>query len=207
MRSETIDYVIEGRTGDVWITLSGPFTHDQIPTFREKIMSLIADGNRLFVIDLESVTSIDQGVIHLFLLLLNTLQSKSGTMTLIFKNEHVSKAFSHYRNIFTIYPDTELVRRHGIIALLQRQRRILGRKTGLRISRPVALVLFIVVCGWFISLLFIIHLQNRHISEQQKELHELSTWETTSRIELDKLRKRLKPLDDLGILRDTTSVP
>ena len=81
------------------------------------------------------------------------------------------------------------------------------RKTGIRLSRPVAFFLLVVLCGWFLSLVFIIHLQNRHIREQQTELQELTEWETRSRIEIENLRNRLQPLEQLGIVRDTAGSP
>lgn len=54
---------------------------------------------------------------------------------------------------------------------------------------------------------FIIHLQSGYIKTQQSELQKLSQWETTSRMEIDRLRSRLQPLEQLGILRDTVTTP
>lgn len=203
MRSETLDITITHRSGDLWFILSGPFTQEQIPTVREKIQTLIEDGARSFIVVMEGVTYVDQGVPQLFLLLLNTIKGKNGTMKLVFSNNCVSSAFHPYRNLFPIFPDESLLRRGGIVNLFLRQRRFLLRKTGIRISWPVAFFLLIVLCGWFLSLAYIIHLQNRHIREQQSELHELTEWETRSRLEIDNLRSRLRPLEQLGILRDT----
>jgi len=207
MRSETLDYIFEERAGDLWVLLSGPFTSDQIPTFREKMLTLIDDGNHHLVFDLEHIRAIDSAVVPVFLQLLNTTSAKSGSLKLVFKNKLITSAFSAYRNIFSIFPDASLLHRGGIIALIHRQRRRMLRKTGIRISRPVALFLLFILSGWFISLFFIIHLQNRHIKEQQQELQELSQWETRSRLEIDKLRSRLRPLDQLGILKDSSVVP
>jgi len=208
MRSDTLDITIEGRGIDLWFIVSGPFTREQIPTVREKFLTLIDDGNRSFIVDLEGITTIDPEVVHLFLQLLNTVTSKKGLFRFVFSNECVSRAFSPFRNLFTIYPNAALLRRGGIIALLLNQHRVLSRKTGIRLSRPVAIFLLVVLCGWFLTLAFIIHLQNRHIRVQQDELHELSQWETKSRLEIDNLRNRLQPLEQLGILRDTAgSVP
>jgi anti-anti-sigma regulatory factor len=204
MRSDTLDIIIEERNGDLWCVLSGPFSQDQIPTFREKFITLVDDGNRSFVIDLERVGTLHAAVIPMFLQLINILKAKNGNCKFVFSNEHVTKAFHPYRHIITAYPDASLLLQGGLLAALQRQRRRLSRKTGIRISRPVALILLFVLCGWFISLLYIIHLQNRHIKEQQSELHDLSQWETRSRIEIENMRNRLQPLEQLGILRDST---
>lgn len=207
MRSETLDFSVESRTGDLWLNLSGPFTQEQIPTFREKIMLLVEDGNRSFIINMERITAIDPGAIHLLLQLLSTLKAKKGSLKLIFNNDMLTRAFLPFRNIFSIYPDASLLVRRGILAAIHKQRRLLSRKTGIRLSRPVALFLLIILCGWFISLGFIIHLQNRYIKNQNIELKELSQWEASSRLEIKRLRNRLEPLEQLGILRDTLEQP
>ncbi len=207
MRSETLDFSIELRSGDLWFELSGPFTQEQIPTFREKFLLLIEDGNRSFIIDMERLTAIDPGAIHLLLQLFSTLKAKKGSLRLIFRNDLLTRAFLPYRNIFSIYPDSSLLVRRGLLAMLYKQRRILSRKTGIRLSRPVAVFLLVVLCGWFISLAFIIHIQNRFIKNQNAELQELSQWEASSRIEIERLRNRLEPLEQLGILRDTLRAP
>jgi len=203
MRSETLDITIESRNSDLWFTLSGPFTQEQIPTFREKFCTLIDDGNRSFIVDLNGVTFIDPGAAQLFLHLFNTIRGKNGDLRLVFSNEAVSRVFHPYRNILTIYPDIRLLQKGGIITALRKQRRLLLRKTGIRLSRPIALFLLFILAGWFLTLAFIISLQNRHIKEQREELHELTEWETRSRLEIENLRSRLQPMEQLGILRDT----
>ena len=203
MRSETLDITIEERNGELWLLLAGPFTQDQIPVFREKFMVLIEDGIRFFVVDLENVTVIEPGVVQLFLQLLNILKGKKGSCKLVFNSEHLTRTFTPYRNIFSIFPDATFLRKGGIIAALQKQRRLLSRKTGIRLSRPVALFLLLVLLGWFLSLGYIIHIQNRHIKEQDSELNDLSQWDTRSRLEIENLRSRLQPLEQLGILKDT----
>lgn len=204
MRSETMDFTIEQYNGALWFHLEGPFSADQIPTFREKFQTLIDDGNRIFVINLQQITAIDAEAVHLFLHLLNIVKEKGGNFTLVFNNDTVTNAFHSYRNIFSIYPDTTLLRTDGIVSLLQKTRRRLLKKTGIRISRQIALLLLLSIFGLIAALLTILSLQSRHIKEQQTELHELLQWETRSRLEIETLRNRLTPLEQLGVLRDTT---
>jgi anti-anti-sigma factor len=204
MRSETMDFTIEEYNGALWFHLEGPFTADQIPTFKEKFQTLIDDGNRIFVINLQQITVIDTEVVQLFLHLLNMVKEKRGTFNLVFSNDTVSRVFHPYRNIFSIYPDTTLLRTDGILSVIQKTRRTLLKKTGIRISRQIALLFLLSIFGLIAALLVIISLQSRHIKEQQTELHELLQWETRSRLEIETLRKRLRPLEQLGILRDTT---
>lgn len=206
MLSETIDIVIESRNHAVWITLSGPFHKQLIPGMREKFFTLIQDGNRAFVVNLQEVTSIDDSVVKMFLQLLNTISGKGGELKFIFKNETVTRAFSPFSHLFSIYPDPDSLNGKTFINALKRRGVILSRKTGIRLSRPVAIFLLTILCGFFFSLLYIINLQNRYIKDQQSEIHKLAQWKHKSSIEIAKLKERIGPLEQLGILRDTTEI-
>jgi anti-anti-sigma regulatory factor len=202
MRSEALDIVLEGRGNETWLTLCGPFHREQIPNIRGKFAALLEDGNHRFVVSMEGVTAIDDQVAEMFLTVANDVRSKGGEIRFIFKNPVVSAAFAPYRNLFLIYPDAAALA-SGVFSRLFQRGKILSKKTGVRISRPVALFLLFVLCGWFISLLFILHLQSQRIAEQQRELAELTQWKQRSSIELSTLKERIKPLEQLGILRDT----
>lgn len=204
MRSEALDIVIENRSGTIWIKLSGPFNQEQAPNMREKFNALMDDGNRFFIIDLENIVSMDDSIMQLFLQFLNNIKTKGGELKFIFKNEIVSKAFSPYFHLFQIFPDASSNFSGGFFDSIRRTHRLLTRRTGIRISRPLAIFLIVVLCGWFLSLLFIIHLQNKRVNEQEAELHDLHQWKQHSIIELSNLKDRIRPYEQLGILKDTT---
>ncbi len=203
MRFDSLDITIEGRDDVVWIKFSGLFCKEQIPHIREKFSVLLEDGNRLFIVDLENVTGIEDSAVQMFLQLLNIIKAKNGELKLIFKNEAVWKVFSQFSNLIPIFPDASALKSGGFLASLKRRSEVLSRKTGIRISRPVAIFLLTVLCGWFLTLIFTIYLQNRHIKDQQEELLELTQWKQHSIIEINSLSERIKPLEQLGILRDT----
>jgi len=204
MRSEALDIVIEGRGTATWLILSGPFNKEQIPNIREKFAALLEDNNRHFVADLERVAAIDDAAVQMFLTVLSEVRGKGGEIRFIFKNQTVASAFAPYQQLCQIFPDqAALAAAGGIFGRFMRRSSVLSKKTGIRISRPVAIFLCIVLCGWFVSLLFIIHLQNQHLAEQQKELDELTQWKQHSLIEINTLKERVRPLEQLGILRDT----
>ncbi|HLV30254.1 MAG TPA: STAS domain-containing protein [Chitinispirillaceae bacterium] len=204
MLSESVDILIENRNNAVWLTLSGSFNKQLIPGMREKFLTLIHDGNRAFVVNLEEISFIDKSVIQMFLQLLNTISGKGGELKFIFKNETVTRAFSPFSHLFSIYPDADSLSGKTFINALKRRGVILSRKTGIRISRPVAIFLLTILCGLFFSLLYIINLQNRYVKEQQSEIHKLTQWKEKSSIEISKLKDRIGPLEQLGILSDTT---
>jgi anti-anti-sigma regulatory factor len=202
IRSEALDITLESRGATVWWFLAGSFNNEQAPSIREKFTGLINDGCRNFIVDMEKVTSIDDGVVPMFLSLLNTLKGKGGELTFIFKNETLCRAFLPCYNLFSIFPDADSMSKGTLLDLLRKRGRALTKKTGFRISRTVAILLLTVLSGWFLTLLFIINMQNQRIRQQQDELHELSAWKLTAGIELETMKERLQPLEQLGIIED-----
>jgi anti-anti-sigma regulatory factor len=202
MRSEALDITIESRGRAIWLFLSGPFHGEQVPGMREKISGLIDDGNRQLIIDMENVVDIDESATQMFLSLFNTMRGKGGDIWFIFKNENVTRAFSPYKSIFAIYPDAQSLPSGGFFGLLRRRSRVLSRKTGIRLSLPIALTLLITLFGWILSLIFIIHLQNQRIRTQEAEMRSLTEWNRAAVVEIKDLRERIKPLEQLGVLKD-----
>jgi anti-anti-sigma factor len=202
IRSEALDIVLESRGSVIWLFLSGHFNDEQAPSIREKFTGLMNDGCRAFIVDMEKITSIDDAVVPMFLNLLNTLKGKGGDLKLIFKNNVMYRAFLPYFNLFSIYPDADALTKGTLLGLLKKRGRALSKKTGFRISRTVAISMLLVLCGWFMTLLYIINMQNERLRQQQAELQELSLWKVTTEIEVEHLRERLRPLEQLGIVRD-----
>jgi anti-anti-sigma factor len=203
MRFEALDIIIEGRGDVTWLILAGPFNKEQVPNIRAKFTSLMEDGNRDFVVDLEAITVIDAAAVDLFLTVANDVRAKGGEVKLVFRNPTVSHAFAPYVHLLTIFPDTATLDSGGFFDRIMRRGRVLTKKTGVRLSLPVALFLLFVLCGWFLSLLFLVNLQNQRIAEQQRELSELTQWKERSTVELNALHERIRPLEQLGIIRDT----
>lgn len=203
MRSEALDIILETRGDSLWLILTGPFNNEQIPNIREKIAGLIEDGNRSLIIDLEGVDEIDTNAVPMFLQVVSLMRGKGGLIRFIFRNQIVTNAFSVYRNLFTIYPDAQTLATGGFFNSLKRQGRVLFRKTGVRISPAVALVLLFVLLGWFVSLMFIIRLQGHRIKEQSTEIQQLTTWKDQAGREIEFLSDRIRPMEQLGLLPDS----
>ncbi len=200
MRAEALDITIESRNGAVWLVLSGPFHIEQAPNIREKITVLVQDGNRNIVVHMEDVTFVDPRVPRMFVELLNGIRGKGGDLRFVFRNEIVSKAFAPYRNLLSVYPNPEALSAGGFIGALKRQTQVLFRRTGIRISRPVAVFLVVIIGLWFLSLGFIIRLQSRTIRKQTQEIQELSRWKQEAEVEIEELTERLEPIEQLGLL-------
>jgi anti-anti-sigma regulatory factor len=203
MKSEALDITLVSRGSSIWLRLSGPFHGEQVPNIKEKITGLIDDGNRRLVINMENVSDVADSVAPMFLTLVNLIKGKGGDLKFVFKNEPVSKAFFPYRNLFSIYPDEPAMNAGGFFGVLRRRRSVLSKKTGVRMSRPVAFILLVSLGGWFLSLVFIILIQNQRIRHQETEVYNLSRWKQQAGAEVVRLRERIRPLDQLGILKDT----
>jgi anti-anti-sigma regulatory factor len=202
IRSEALDILLESRGNAVWLSFAGHFHNEQVPAIREKFTSLLKDGNRSFVVDMEKITGTDDDVVPMFLSLLNTIKGKGGDLKLIFKNDCLCRAFQPCINLFAIFPDADSLSRGSLLNLLKKRGKNLKRKTGFRISRTVAVFTLLVLCGWFITLLSVIKMQSTRMQEQQTELQELNLWKQENVIEMEQLKERLQPLEQLGILRD-----
>jgi len=203
MRSEALDITIETRNNLLWFNLSGPFHNEQIPNIREKLEGLIRDGHRQLVINLEQVMEIEEPAVTMLVSFVNTIRGKNGDVRFIFKNPVVGRVFAPYKNIVSIFPDESSLLRGGFLKNLIYRRKQLARKTGIRLSRNVAVLLLFVLGGWFLSLFFIIHLQNERIKEQEYELTELKLFKERNLLKLERLQARIKPLEQLGVLDET----
>lgn len=203
MLSEALDITIEGHGDAIWLILAGPFNKEQIPNIRTKIEGFIRDRHRHIVVNLENITSIHESVAPMFLGLLNQIKGKDGDLKLIFKNDIVSSIFSPYKNIFPIYPDVKSLTSSAFLDSIRRRGIYLAKKTGVRLSVPVALFLFFILGGWFLSLGIIIRMQKQQLTEQETELREYQHWKQDAEKELAELKSRIKPMQQLGLLPDS----
>ena len=203
MLSEALDIVIESHGDAIWMALSGPFNKEQVPNIRAKIEGFIQYGHRELVVNLDGVTIIHETVAPMFLNLLNLIKGKNGDIKLIFKNEVVSNAFSPYKNIFSVFPDSNNIYSKRFFHSIRRTGISMTKKTGIRLSVSVAIILLFILTGWFISLGIIINMQKKQISAQEAEIREFQQWEEKTTMELDELRNRIKPLKQLGLILDS----
>ena len=203
MLAEALDITIESRGKAIRLGLAGPFNREQIDSIKSKLESFIRDGHHDIIVDLDKVTIASDGVAPMFLALYNMLKGKGGSLRLIFRNETVTAAFAQYRNILTIFPDERAMVAGGIIHNLRRQGLIMSRKTGIRLSRPVALFILFLLLGWFASMGFILNMQHERIMAQDEEIRSLTQWKLATGQELTDMRERLRPLTQLGLLGDS----
>jgi Zn-dependent protease with chaperone function len=101
--------------------------------------------------------------------------------------------------VMPIFPDAAALSRWSFVTLLRLLARRMSRKTGVRLSAPVALFILFILVGWFVSLSLVIGWQAQRIRRQQDEIRELTVWREQTLIELQALQERQRLMDQLGI--------
>jgi anti-anti-sigma regulatory factor len=203
MRSEELEIQIEDWKENIVLRLKGRFHNEQIPNMREKIDGLISSDNRSFILDFSDVQELDHDVSSFLLEMLNTIRGKGGDLRIVYGPHDVFLKLEKYRNIFRLYPDMKSLISGGFLKRLQARGIVLSRKTGVRLSRSIAIILLVALSGWFISMLFILVLQHSQIAKQKAELILLKESKTKTTIRMKNLEERLKPFKDLGIVSDS----
>lgn len=207
MKSEALEIQIEDWNGNTVLLLRGRFNNEQIPNMREKISDLLAGGDRSFIIDLSFVTELDHAVPEFLLEILNTIRGKQGEMRIVYGSDENFSHLQRFRNLLELFPDRKDLFSGGLMRRLQTRGIVLSRKTGIRISRPVAVLLSFALTGWILFLLTMLLIQNHQIAKQKKELASLNEWRTKTLQQVQVLQERLKPLEDLGIVTDSLPKP
>ena len=68
------------------------------------------------------------------------------------------------------------------------------KKTGIRLSVPVAIFLMVILTALIISLGVIINIQKEQIADQEAEIRDYDQWKKVTEIEINELRNRIKPM-------------
>ena len=207
MKSEALEIQIEDWNGNTVLFLRGRFNNEQIPNIREKISDLLAGGDRSFIIDLTYVSEPDNAVPEFFLEVLNTVRGKQGELRIVYGRDEILSLLQKFRNVLELYPERKDLFSGGLMRRLQTRGIVLSRKTGMRISRPVAVLLLFALTGWILFLLTMLLIQNHQVARQKKELADLTEWRTKTLQQIQILQERLKPLEDLGIVTDSLPKP
>jgi hypothetical protein len=203
MRSDQLDISIETLDNDLYITLSGPFYPEQIPGVEEKFRLLIEDGNKNYLVDLERSDFRSPDITSLFLSLLNNINGRGGRLILIFSNEKNRQFFDPYINVFEIYRDLSELKSSGFLKSLKRTGIYYSKKTGIRLSPVIALILLILISGWVMTLFSIISYQERQIHNRENILSTSESKVRELEREILNLERSLGPLKDLGLINDS----
>ncbi|HHX15268.1 MAG TPA: hypothetical protein GX724_03815 [Fibrobacter sp.] len=205
MKSDWMDILVDDAGDDVEITLRGTFGLLQLPAVREKIEMLIKGPGCFFFLNLEKARFIDDAYLDLFLNVLNRIRKQNAVFILISSQEEHREYFSRYSHILELYDNKKIFRQSGILKQLKQVGINYSKQTGLRLSPGVAIALFVLLLGWFVTLFSIVHSQSRNALEQQALIMNLENQKKRSVQEIEKLKSSLGSLQNLGLVVDSTT--
>jgi hypothetical protein len=143
----------------------------------------------------------------LFLDLLNQVTSRDGRLAFIFTREENWQFFRRWSNVFEIHASLDDFSRSGFIERLRRRGVTFSKRTGVRLSTNMALVMGILVLGWILSLVSMVNFQENEIRTRERQIIALEDHQRTLMRDLQDLRAAVGPLKDLGLLESKNSSP
>jgi len=200
MRADLIDVSFEDYGYSVLVTLRGTFTAEQIPALREKLASITEERKRTYLIDLERCQFRDSSYLELFLDLLNQVTARDGRLAFIFTREENWQFFRRWSNVFEIHASLDDFSRSGFIERLRRRGVTFSKRTGVRLSTNMAVVMSVLVLGWILSLVSMVNFQENEIRTRERQILALEDRQHTLTRNLQDLRAAVGPLKDLGLL-------
>lgn len=200
MRSDLIDVSFEDYGPHILVTLRGTFTAEQMPALREKLTSITEERKRTYLLNLDYCQFRDSSYLELFLDLLNQITGKEGRMALIFNREENWQLFRRWSNVFDIHPSLSDFSRSGWIERLRRRGVVFSRRTGVRLSTGMAMVLGVIIFGWILTLLSMVKFQEKELRVRERQILILDDKQRSLLRRLEELKATLGPLKDLGVL-------
>jgi len=200
MRSDLIDVSFEDYGHSILVTLRGTFTAEQIPALREKLSSITEERKRTYLIDLEHCQFRDASYLELFLDLLNQVEGRDGRLAFIFKREENWQFFRRWSNVFDIHASLEDFSRSGLLERMRRRGITFSRRTGIRLSTGMAVVMGVIILGWILTLVSMVTFQESEIRARESQIQLLENRQRTLLRNMQDLRAAVGPLRDLGIL-------
>lgn len=205
MKSEQFDLFVEEAAGEIYIRTCGTFGFTQQAAFREKVLSLLEGPGKIWFLDIDKARFTEEEYLPMFLDFLDRCKQKNAELVLVFCGEENRKYFNQYSHIFTIAESWKKYRRPGLFNALVSAGVSYSKKTGIRISPTIAMILVAVVVGWLFALFGIIRSQGADIRARENRLVELESESREMQGELEYLQSIIGPLKNLGLIVDSTT--
>lgn len=205
MKADRIDVIVEDFGDEIQLGLRGAFGSRQLAAVREKLEMLVDGPGKIWFFDVEHSRFLDVAYLELFLDLLDRIKSKGGQMILLMHSEQNRAYFERFRHVFEIHATRDAYHRSGLFRRLKQTGLAYSRKTGMRLSPGVALVLVVLLAGWMLTLFSIIQYQEKEIRAREYRILELENRKREYSREITELRAAIGPLRDLGVVVDSNS--
>ncbi len=189
--------------GTTVLVLSGILRADSLDELRSRIRALVEDGCKVLLFDLQEAEIRGPEIREFFLEVLNDMRGRGGRVALIARRHDVLAYFASVRNILEIFPSRSKFRRTGLVETLKRGGVTYSKKTGVRLSLGMALVVVLILGGWILTLWSFVSAQSERIARQQELLSRYETERAAMESELEELHRKLAPLNALGLVTDS----
>lgn len=203
MKAEQLDISIEEFGKDILITMSGNFYVEQVPNINEKMESLISDGHRDYILDIDQVIFRNDGILNFFVDLLNNINGRKGRLILIYNDDDIKSFFFGYHNIFERFSSIDDYHHSSFVRNLKRIGVSYSKKTGIRISTGVAFIIILLFSGWVLSLFGFIKQQNEQLTVLNSTVVDLKKEREKLLGEVYSLKSSIGPLIDMGMINDS----
>ena len=203
MNGHQLDLTVENYGGSTLVTLQGIFFEQEIDRVQSEITALIQDGNKNLIVDLNHVEFRSKKILNLWIQIMNDVKGRQGYLILIVKKHGASAFFRGYENIFDIFPNLGEFNRSGFVKNLRKTGIMYSKRTGIRLTPGIALVLTLLIGGWLLTLLSIIRQQEKDILEQVEKVKALEQQKSSLVQNVASLKVKLEPLKDLGLIKDS----
>ncbi|MCL2207861.1 MAG: hypothetical protein FWB90_07195 [Fibromonadales bacterium] len=203
--NENLDFAMEIFKNETLLEFKGVLKTEHFPGMRERLYSAVEGSNKIYFVNIEQARFKDKAYLSMFLEYLNFVRGKDSELVFIFHNEDCAKFFGPFFNIFKIHDSKESYRKNtGFWEKLKAAGITYQRSTGLRLAPGVAIVFFILLAGWLLTLFSIISSQDKDIRDREMLLTELQNKYVRSIQALEYLKASVAPLKSMGFEVDTS---
>ena len=192
-----------GHVIDLAGDLSSPYS-DQL---LHKLEAFLAEQKNDLILNLRDVEYISDEAIGQLKWALEQLRSRGGDLKIINIGPVIKNRFDTLgvSEAFNIHLPVRFWHRDRIVELLRRMGIYFSRRTGLRMSTFVLILLLVAIIGWYLSLRGLIRLQsqqlvdlNSQITSLQNQIFALKSERSRFLRQIDEMREKLIPLEAIG---------
>ncbi len=196
--SGVLDFSLRQEGDLLVVSFGGRLEPDSADALRAQLLG-VGDRGRHIVVDLLRAQVISREVVLVLLEFLSQLQGKGGTLSILCDDSDALACLRPYRHLFSIHPSLVSLLRTGISGYRNKGFRW-SRRTGVRLSTPLATLLGLLTLGWVVTLMMLVLWQYRMIGSERAVLTRLQADRDEAVQRADELEARVKPLADLGLL-------
>ena len=185
------------------VTLAGFLRADSLDELRARVRHLVEDGAKILLFDLQNAEIRGDEARAFFLDVLDDMKGRGGRVALVARRYDVVSYFSGMRNLLPIYPNRAKFKRSDLFQSIRRQMVAYSKKTGVRLSPAMALLLVLLIASWIFNLASANDAQAERLERQRALLAQYETERLELQNELDELKRKLAPLNQLGLVSDS----